>query len=150
MGWNRRSGLAAALLLLLGNLPLGGCAKSPGARDDVAFSCQSDPIAPRIGANTFTVTLTGGDGARLTGAHITIEGDMTHPGMSPVFGDAREIAPGRYQGTLALTMAGDWTILFHVTLASGRIVERQLQIRNLQGFRSVGHSIFQSAASTNG
>jgi YtkA-like len=132
MGWNRRSGLAAALLLLVGNLPSGGCAKSSGVRDDVAFSCHSDPVAPRIGVNTFTVTLSGKGGALLTGAHVAIEGDMTHPGMSPVFGDAREIAPGRYQGTLDLTMRGDWTILFHVTLASGRMFEGQLQIRNLQ------------------
>ena len=132
MGRNGLSGLTAALFFLLVNLPLGGCAKSSGVTDNIAFSCQSDPAVPRIGANVFTVILADKAGARLTGAHIALEGDMTHPGMSPVFGDAKEIAPGRYQGRLDLGMPGDWTILFHITLAGGETLERQLQIRNLQ------------------
>jgi hypothetical protein len=132
MGRNRLSGFAAALLLLIVNLPSGGCAKSSGVSDDIAFSCQSDPAVPRIGANIFTVTLSDKSGARFTGARVTLEGDMTHPGMSPVFGDAKEIAPGRYQGRLDLAMPGDWTILFHITLASGQTFDRQVQLRNLQ------------------
>jgi hypothetical protein len=132
MGRNRSSGIAAALLLILGNLPSGGCAKSASLADDIAFSCVSDPAAPRIGANTFTITLTERSGAHITGARIALEGDMTHPGMNPAFGEATELASGSYQGTLNLTMRGDWTILFHITLASGRRFDRQLQIRNLQ------------------
>jgi hypothetical protein len=132
MGRKRQFGIAGALLLLLGNLPSGGCAKSSGVADDIAFSCESDPGSPRLGANTFTVTLTERAGVRLIGAHVALEGDMTHPGMSPVFGEAKEIAPGRYQGTLDLTMRGDWTILLHITLASGRSFDRQVQIRNLR------------------
>jgi hypothetical protein len=84
-----------------------------------------------FGANTFTVTLTGRNGAPITGAHIALEGDMTHPGMSPAFAEGK-VGPGRYQAALDLTMRGDWTILFHITLATGRSFERQLQIRNLQ------------------
>jgi hypothetical protein len=132
MRWNRPFGIAAPLLLLLGNLALDGCARSSAALDDITFSCQSEPVAPHLGANTFTATLAGKAGERLTGAHITLEGDMTHPGMSPVFGEAKEIAPGRYQGALDLTMRGDWTIWFHITLTNGRTFDRQLKIRNLQ------------------
>ncbi len=132
MGRNRLSGICAALLLLLGNLPSSGCAKTSRVPDDIVFSCASDPAAPRLGTNIFTVTLTERSGAQITGAHVALEGDMTHPGMSPVFGEAKEVAPGRYQGTLDLSMRGDWTILFHVTLAGGRSFERQLQIRSLQ------------------
>jgi hypothetical protein len=57
---------------------------------------------------------------------------MSHAGMSPEFGEAKEIAPGRYQGTLNFNMIGDWTVLFHITLADGRTVERQVEIRNIQ------------------
>ena len=53
------------------------------------------------------------------GAGIALEGDMSHPGMAPVFGEARETEPGRYTGHLSFYMAGDWTILLHVTLANG-------------------------------
>jgi len=87
---------------------------------------------PRLGANIFTITLAERTGVPVTRARIVLEGDMTHPGMTPAFGEVKETVPGRYQGTLDLTMRGDWTILFHITLASGRSFDRQVQIRNLQ------------------
>jgi hypothetical protein len=132
MGRNRLFGIAAGFLFLLGNVLSGGCAKTSRAPDDIKFSCESEPVEPSVGPSTFTVTLTDKAGVRLTGAHIAIEGDMTHPGMSPAFGEAKEVAPGKYRGALDLTMRGDWTILFHITLASGRTVERQLQIQSLR------------------
>ena len=132
MGWNRRCGIAGILLLLLGSLPSGGCTKSSDVSDGIVFSCANDPSTPRIGANTFTVTLAGPAGAQLTGAHIALEGDMTHPGMNPVFGEAKEVAPGRYVGALNLGMRGDWAILFHITVADGRSFDRQVQLRVLQ------------------
>jgi hypothetical protein len=131
MGQSRALEIAAGDLLLVGNLTVCGCAKTSSAPDDLLFSCENEPAAARVGANTFTVTLSDKAGARLTGAHIAIEGDMTHPGMSPVVGHAKEIAPGKYQGTLDLTMRGDWAILFHITLPSGRTVERQVQMQSL-------------------
>jgi len=109
-----------------------GCASSSTAPDDFSFTCASDPAPPHVGANSFTITLTNNGGAPLTGARIALEGDMTHPGMSPVFGESKEIAPGKYQDTLDLTMRGDWTILFHITLANGRKVERQLQMQSVR------------------
>ena len=57
---------------------------------------------------------------------------MSHAGMSPVFGDAREMEPGRYRGTLDLNMRGDWTVLFHIKLANGAAFHRQVNIRNIQ------------------
>lgn len=55
-----------------------------------------------------------------------LAGDITRPGMSPGFAEAKEFAPGRFEG-VDLTMRGDGTVLFHVTLA-GEVFERQLQI----------------------
>jgi hypothetical protein len=52
--------------------------------------------------------------------------------MSPVFVEANETAPGRYQGTLEFNMRGDWTVIFHITLASGRTFDRQVKIQNVQ------------------
>lgn len=57
---------------------------------------------------------------------------MSHPGMAPAFGDAQETATGHYQGTLDLNMAGDWTILVHITLPNGKSFDRAIQLRNLQ------------------
>ena len=57
---------------------------------------------------------------------------MSHAGMPPVFGDAKEIAPGRYQTHLALGMAGDWVILLHVVLPGGEKLERQIDLRGVE------------------
>ena len=109
-----------------------GCSRSSRAVHEVAFACDSDPKPPRIGLNTFTVVLSSGNNQRLAGAHISLEGDMSHPGMSPVFGEAREIAPGQYRGTLDLNMLGDWTVVFHITLATGQSLDRQVQLQHIR------------------
>jgi len=41
----------------------------------------------------------------LTGAQIVLAGERT-PGMSSAFAEAKEIAPGRCEGVLDLTMRG--------------------------------------------
>jgi YtkA-like len=130
--WNRRRGLAFFTMLWLASFQAQGCSKSSRATNDVVFACDSDPKPPRTGRNTFTVSLTGPAGEPLAGAHVSLEGDMSHPGMSPVFGEAKEVGPGRYQGVLDLNMLGDWTILFHITLSSGRTFDRETKIQNLQ------------------
>jgi hypothetical protein len=129
---NRLHVLLVAALVLVANSHLGGCAKSLGVADGVKFACESDPKPSRVGPNTFTVILIGENDERLAGARVSLEGDMSHAGMGPVFGDAKEIAPGRYQGMLNFNMIGDWTVLFHITLADGRRLERQVEIRNIQ------------------
>jgi hypothetical protein len=66
------------------------------------------------------------------GARIELEGDMSHPGMAPVFGAATEGAEGRYSGRLDLPMGGDWVILMHVTLAGGQKIERQIDLKGVR------------------
>lgn len=57
---------------------------------------------------------------------------MTHAGMNPVFADAIEAEPGRYQAQLKLQMAGDWIILLHITLPGGKKLERQFDLTDVQ------------------
>jgi len=117
---------------MLANIQTVGCAKTAGIPSDIDFQYEIDPSYPRVGPNIFTVTLSSKAGERMAGAHVSLEGDMSHAGMSPVFGDARETEPGRYRGTLNLNMRGDWTVLFHITLANGVAFDRQVDIRNIQ------------------
>ncbi len=119
-------------MLWLASFQAQGCSKSSQANKDIAFACESNPQPPRTGMNTFTASLSGPAHEPVAGAHVSLEGDMSHPGMSPVFAEAREVSPGRYQGTLDLNMLGDWTILFHITLSSGRAFDREVKIPNLQ------------------
>ena len=68
----------------------------------------------------------------MTGARIKLEGNMSHAGMAPVFADAKEIEPGRYQSSMELSMAGDWYVSTRTTLADGRAVERQFEIKGVR------------------
>jgi hypothetical protein len=63
---------------------------------------------------------------------LTAEADMTHAGMSPVFGAVEETQPGRYESTLQLSMAGEWVILLHGTLPTGEKLERQFELRDVR------------------
>lgn len=56
---------------------------------------------------------------------------MSHPGMAPVFAEAREREPGRYQSVIELSMAGDWYVLAHVTLPDGRKLDQQIEIKGV-------------------
>jgi len=52
--------------------------------------------------------------------------------MSPIFAEAQETVPGRYQAHLDFQMAGDWVILLHVTLPGGKKLERQIDVRGVR------------------
>ncbi len=57
---------------------------------------------------------------------------MSHPGMSPLFAEAKETQPGRYESRLEFPMAGDWVILLHITLPGGKKLERQFDVRGVR------------------
>jgi hypothetical protein len=69
-----------------------------------------------------TLKLADATGKPVIGAHIEMEADMSHPGMSPRFAEA----PVEFQ------MAGDWVILLHVTLPDGKELERQIDARGVR------------------
>lgn len=68
---------------------------------------------------------------------MKLEANMSHPGMTPVFAEAKEIEPGRYHSSIELSMAGDWVVLVYSTLADGRKVERQFEIKGVEPAKSV-------------
>jgi YtkA-like len=108
------------------------CSKPGEAQDAVRIDHEISPLPAHTGPTTITLKLTDAAARPVTGAHIAIEADMTHAGMAPRFGEAREVGPGRYQSPLTLQMAGDWVILLHVTLANGQKLERQFDVSNVQ------------------
>jgi YtkA-like len=61
------------------------------------------------------------DGEPLTGATVSVENIMTHPGMIPVTRPAQEIGNGKYQAQqLEFAMAGDY-VLTMTAKKDGRI-----------------------------
>ena len=128
MNRRRRLTLSAGLWAAL---ELGGC-RRPAEAPAIRIDREIAPSPARVGPATVTLKLSGADGRAVTGAHVILEGDMAHPGMSPEFADARETGGGRYEGRLDFTMAGDWIMLVHVTLPGGVTLERQLDVKGVR------------------
>jgi len=109
-----------------------GCHKSVDAGSGIVFHTEISPQPVRVGPAAIVVDLADSAGAPVRAANIVIEGVMSHAGMAPVFGQSKESGPGRYRGHLTFSMAGDWTILLHVTLADGTKLERQMGITRVR------------------
>lgn len=123
-------GLAALAVLAALHAP--ACRKPLAPSPAVDIEREIVPWPAQVGPATVTLKLFDAGRKAVTGARVNLEGDMAHPGMRPEFAETREIVPGRYQGRLDFTMAGDWVILVHITLPGGKIVERQLDVKGVR------------------
>ncbi len=110
---------------------LQGCSHRNKTPADLTLTHEVSPQPPRTGQVTITLRLTDTSGTAVTGARIKLEGNMSHAGMAPVFSDAKEIEPGRYQSSMELSMAGDWYVAARVTLADGRQFDREIEIKSV-------------------
>ncbi|MGH9503329.1 MAG: FixH family protein [Terriglobales bacterium] len=110
---------------------MSGCSRPRQSLPASVNAIEISPQPPQVGPITVTFHLE--DAAKpVTGARTSLEADMTHAGMAPVFGDAREIAPGQYQGRLVLSMGGDWVVLMHIVLPNGQKLEKQIAVGGVQ------------------
>jgi hypothetical protein len=113
---------------------MAGCHRGSTSQGSLPMQTKISAQPVRVGGSTVTITgVTDGLGEPLAGVHIQVEGDMAHPGMAPVFADARETAPGVYVAQINFNMPGDWVLLEHIRLASGQKIERQIDVREVTG-----------------
>ena len=120
-------------MLLLIVLVVAGCSKgSSDTAKDVKVGFSVKPSPPKVGPATATVELTDKDGKPIKGATLKLEGNMNHAGMTPVFANAKEVDPGKYQATLDLTMGGDWFVLITGTLPDGRKLKRKVDMPGVE------------------
>jgi len=108
------------------------CSRPVESSTFVAIDHNISPEPARVGPARLTLRLADSAAKPITGAHVAIEGDMSHPGMSPRFAEAKETDHGRYEFQLEFPMAGDWVILLHVTLPDGKKLERQFDVRGVR------------------
>ncbi|HKW18782.1 MAG TPA: FixH family protein [Terriglobales bacterium] len=97
----------------------------------MSLTSDISPKPARVGINEIAFSLSDA-GSPATGGHFRLEADMVHPGMAPVFADAKEIAPGQYEGALDINMPGDWVVLVHGKLANGQKFERQIPLNGVE------------------
>jgi len=109
-----------------------GCRKPPVSQQGISVEESIAPKPVHTGNETVSIRLTDAAGQPLTRARVQVEGDMNHPGMAPVFSDAEETTSGSYRAPLTFSMGGDWVVLLHITLADGRKIERQLDVKGVE------------------
>jgi hypothetical protein len=110
------------LLLVLAVLLIGGC-RGGEAPDDsgLTMTLAMSPTPPGVGPARLIITLQDSTGAPVEGATVSVEGNMSHAGMVPVFGSALEGESGTYTiSDFTFTMAGDWILTLEATLPDGR------------------------------
>jgi hypothetical protein len=121
------AGLVCAVTLLIAS-----CSRSVESSALVTIQHEISPEPARVGPAMVTLRFTDATGKPITGAHIAVEANMSHAGMSPLFSEAKEAELGRYQAHLEFQMAGDWVILLDVTLPEGKKLERQIDVRDVR------------------
>ena len=110
----------ARLLIALGAAcAIAACRPSPTY--DVSWTVQHTADTAG-GTASIRLIVRGGGGTPVTGARLTLEGHMAHPGMAPVVTGMMETAPGQYEARLGLTMSGEWRLVVSGTLADGQRV----------------------------
>jgi hypothetical protein len=108
------------------------CRRPTTATDGISVHQEITPQPVRVGVTTVAIQLSDTTAKAIPHASIVVEGDMSHPGMAPIFNDAKEIAPGDYQAHIDFNMGGDWVLLLHIKLANGQRVERQVDVRGVR------------------
>lgn len=120
------------MLALVASTGAAGCAGTEERGADVAVEWTVDPETGRVGSTRVAVALADSSGRPFEEADVVLEGTMTHPGMQPVVAAAREVAPGRYEAALDLTMAGDWILLLEATLPDGTTIRRRHELTGVR------------------
>jgi len=130
--WSIRSlstlAFAGTLVLLIAGCHRAGDSAPPV----ITIEHEITPQPARVGSATIILWLSDRSGKAVTGARVTLEGNMSHAGMAPVFAKANETEPGRYHAPLEFSMGGDWIVLVHMTLSDGHKLEQQFEIRGVR------------------
>jgi membrane fusion protein, copper/silver efflux system len=86
------------------------------------------PETPRVGENTLLLELNRLDGTPLEGATVQAVAEMPAMGAMPAMrapAGLEPTGPGRFRGTLSLSMRGDWPLTVNITHPNG--TTRRLQ-----------------------
>lgn len=109
--------IAAALVLL------SSC--RPQSSGSLRIESHVDPNPARVGPAGIRVELFDHRNNSVSDARVTVEADMAHPGMKPVFAEARPVSGNTFEAKLDFAMPGDWTILITASEPNGIRVEQQ-------------------------
>ena len=125
------SGLLLITLSLCGSCVISGCHRVKESQPDVLITHEFAPEPPTVGPFKLTIRVTDSNHQPISGAHITVEANMSHAGMAPVDAFAGEVERGVYRVPMDLTMSGDWVLLADIILPDGRRVQHQIDVKGV-------------------
>jgi len=105
--------------------------------DGVELTFTSTPAPPRMGGNTFDVTVVDANGQPVTDAEVSVElfmAAMPEVKMPEMRSSATltHQGEGRYQGPGQVVMAGDWEVTVTASRGGDEIGRRQLTVTAAQ------------------
>ncbi len=104
-------------------------AARPAGNPNVVFSLAVQPNPPVVGPAELAITLLDQAGKPIEDARLQVEGNMTHAGMQPVFGQAAGGQGGRYTASMNWTMSGDWVVTVKATMPGRGTASQDLPLR---------------------
>jgi copper(I)-binding protein len=113
---------------------LAACGGSGPAVDESSLQVTLLPPAEGMAGETMTVRVLDAEGAPVTDATVSLEGNMNHAGMVPVLAEgvtdnADGSADGLYRLPFTITMLGDWIISVTVERPDGVTVTRNIEMQ---------------------
>lgn len=96
---------------------------------DLNVQLTFEPDPPVVGEGVIRIRVTDSRGQAIDGLSIQVKGDMTHAGMTPVFGISTPEGDGSYSVPFEWTMAGDWVLQLIAELQDGTVLNRSFEVR---------------------
>jgi hypothetical protein len=119
-------------ILVILSLSFWGCIgpSTKVSSQNVDLFYEMDPKVPSVDhPAVIKVSLMDKNKAPIRNAAIQVEGNMSHPGMVPVFSKASEAKPGFYNSNFKFTMKGDWIISISAAIPDGSQFEKEFYLR---------------------
>ncbi len=114
------------LFFVLTFLLLGACnGRTSQQTDDLDLTIIAAVESTQVGDTILLITITDANGNPVNDATVTVKGDMSHAGMTPVLAEATAGQNGVYEMPFEWTMGGDWIVTVDVTLSDGRSTTQQ-------------------------
>ena len=122
----RASGLLLLIALAASSCRYGGSATDPDLPLTLEWSASPSPA--RKGPVELTLRPFDSAGRPVLNAAITVQGNMTHPGMVPVLAKAESAGKGVYLTRIELSMAGDWIFSVEIAVPGKGISKKKLDL----------------------
>ncbi len=117
----------ACALALLAVILTSGCRQSQPTSvsgESLQISLTAEPNPPVSGQAQLVVTLKDAGGSPISDATLSVRGDMTHAGMTPVIREGVTGQNGIYSVPFEWTMGGDWIVEVTAKLKDGTTTTR--------------------------